>query len=635
MRKPVQPTVRPQRLKSFPAPVGGWIRNQSLAVPNARKPDGSALNGAFVIENWFPTATGLRMRRGSLTFNRLGSMTENVVSLFSYVNASNQKLFGATPTGIFDATNAAVQTHYTDGSGNVFVDDQGNKFIPFISSIGASVSGLTSGDWSSVQFANSSGDVFLDLVNGSDSKLLYDGTDFYPIGSTSLYSISYNTETQPFTVGKTLTGATSAATATIVKVIDNGTTGTLWVDNVTGTFGASEIITDDNTTPGSATTAGAPVLLFNGITGVSTSSLSYNWTYKNRIFYVEKNSLNAWYLPVDSVTGTATLLPLAGIFQRGGSLLFGAAWSLETLGGGLSEQCIFVTTEGEIAVFQGTDPSVADSWAKVGVYRTGRPLGAKAHIKAGGDVVMATDIGFLPVSASLTRDYAALSPVAVSYPIEVAWNEYVANRSFAAWTCEVWPSQQMMAITMPSPIGSTPTMLVANVRTGAWAPYTGWNAFCVLSFQGRMFFGSDNGRIIEAEVTGADDGLPYTASCVPLFDPLKAPASLKTGLLARSTLLASADIAPQLSLQADYQIALPPSPSAAQMPGGNTWDSGVWNVSKWDQVGQKSTKQQWQSVGGAGYALSPAVQITSGSLVPLDVELVSVDLTYDLADIVT
>lgn len=635
MRKPVQATVRPQRLKSFPAPISGWIRNQSLAVPNARKPDGSTLFGAFVIENWFPTATGLRMRRGSLTFNRLGSMAEDVVSLFAYVNGSNQKLFGATPTGIFDGTNTVAQTHFSDGSGNVFGDGQGNRFIPFITSVSPSVSGLTSGDWSSVQFANSSGDVFLDLVNGSDKKLIYDGADFYQIGSTSLYAIDYTAETAPFTVGKTLTGATSAATGTIVKVIDNGTTGTLWVDTVTGTFGASEVVSDNNTAPGSATTAGATVLLFNGVTGVDTANLSYNWTYKNRIFYVEKNSLNAWYLPVDSVTGTATKLPLAGIFTRGGSLLFGAAWSLETLGGGLSEQCIFVTTEGEIAVFQGSDPSVADSWSKVGVYRTGRPLGAKAHIKAGGDVVMATDIGFLPVSASLTRDYAALSPVAVSYPIETAWNEYVANRSFGAWTCEVWPTQQMMAITMPSPVGGTPTMLVANVRTGAWAPYTGWNALCVLAFQGRLFFGSSNGQIIEAEVTGMDNGVPYTASCVPLFDPLKTPASLKTGLLARSVLLSATEIAPQLSLQSDYQIELPSVPSAVQVPGGNTWDTGIWDVSKWDQAGQKTTRQQWQSVGGAGYSLSPSVQITSGSLVPLDVELVSIDLTYDLADIVT
>ncbi len=48
--------------------------------------------------------------------------------------------------------------------------------------------------------------------------------------------------------------------------------------------------------------------------------------------------------------------------------------------GGLSEQNVFVTTRGgEVAVYQGDNPDSIESWAKVGVYRIGNPLGSKTH----------------------------------------------------------------------------------------------------------------------------------------------------------------------------------------------------------------------------------------------------------------
>lgn len=555
MRTPVQPTVRPQKYQSFPAPIGGWIRNQNLATPGARRPDGTKVNGAFVLENWFPTATGIRMRRGSAVHTLIGDGSKNVVSLFTYLDGNNRQLFATTDDAIYDATTATTQDYIVDQNGFIFADENGNQLTPGVTrNTTAVVDSLSNGDWVVVQTANAAGDVFLRAVNGADTPLVYDGS--------------------------------------------------VW-----------------GTTP--------------AITGPDPTTFSYVWTHKKRAWFIQKDSLNAYYLAVDAIGGAATIFPLSGIFSRGGSLVFGASWSLETSSGGLSEQIIFVTTEGEIAVYQGDDPSDAATWSLVGVYRTGKPLGPKAHIKSGGDIAIATDIGLLPVSTAITRDYAALSPAAISYNIEVAWNEFVANRSFAGWQCEVWPTQQMVAIALPTPAGGAPTMLVANARTGAWAPYTGWNALCVQTFNNQLYFGSVAGTIVQAEVTGADQGQPYTASCVPLFDSLRAPASLKTGLLARAVLLSTSDVEPQMSLQVDYVINLPAAPSAPSVQDSNVWGAGVWNRSTWDAGAQKLTRQRWQSVGGDGYALAPSAQITSGSLVPPDTDLVSIDLTYDLSDVVT
>lgn len=612
------------KMQSFPAPMGGWIKNVNLATPDARLPNGQRVNGAAVLENWFPTATGIRMRAGSEAYAQLTN-DDDITALFTYVNGNNQSMFTATADSIFDIS-SSVFSILTDDADNLLVDDLGNTLID--SSISAGVTDLQGGDWSSVQFATSGG-VFLDLVNGADKKLIYDGTDFFPVGTSDLVSLDYDAETAAFTKGATLTGGTSGATATIIKVIDNGTTGTLWLDSVTGTFQDNETIADDDS--GSATADGSATTLWGKVDGADPANLSQNWVYKNRLFYVEKNSLNAWYLAVDSISGTITKLPLGGVFTLGGSLLFGATWSIES-GDGLSEQCAFFTTEGEVAVFSGNDPSSSSTWSKVGTYRIGKPKGPKAYIRAGGDVVIATDIGAIPLSVAVQRDIAALAPSAISYPIEVAWNEAIAERT-NDWTCAVWPTKQMVIVALPTADGEQPQMFVANARTGAWCLFTGLDATCMAVFGDRLFFGSKDGLVGEMEVTGADQGIPYTATVIPLFDPLKSPASIKTGLLARSTVRAPSKVQVGLSLQADYNISLPSPPNDLAITADNVWGAGVWGKSKWGTAADKQTFREWQSVSGDGYALAVAAQVTSGSVSPPDVEYVETELTYDMGDI--
>lgn len=552
MRQPAA-RVKPRIAEpaTFPAPVGGWIKNTNLASPDARRADGSKVNGAYLLENWFPIATGIRMRGGSDNYAQLGNGSLDVTSIFSYVNGNNRKLFATTEEALYEITSPALGLNslLVDDLGNYLVDDLGNYLIG-VSSVGdPDVDSLTGGDWIVVQFATPGG-VFLRAVNGSDTPLVYDGSDW-------------------------------------------------------------------DTTP--------------AITGPDPTTLSYVWAYKNRLFFIEKDSLNAHYLEADNIGGAATELPLGGVFTRGGSLMFGASWSIEG-GGGLTAQCIFVTTEGEVAVYQGGDPSTADDWALVGVYRIGKPLGPKAWIHAGGDLVIATDVGFIPLSQAVQRDYAALAPAAISYPIETAWNDAVAADA-TSWDCEVWPAKQMVIVAPPTAEGQTGQLFAANARTGAWAPFTGWNIKCLGLFGDRMFFGSTEGKIIECEVTGADQGVPYTAKCIPLYDPLKAPASVKTALMMRATVRAPSRVVPQLSLQADYNVNLPAVPDDAALVSSDVWGVGIWGTAKWGGATTVSTFQEWQSVAGAGYAVAPGVQITSGSPTAPDLELVQVEMTYDMGDI--
>lgn len=554
MRKPAA-RVKPRIAKpvTLPAPVSGWIRNESLATPNARGPDGSKVYGAFMLENWFPTTEGVRMRAGSAQHSLLGDGSLPVLSLFKYVNGNNRSMFGAIATGIYDVTVASdVGDLLADDLGDFLVDDDGDFLGVGIAGLTATVGSLTGGDWSVAQFATSGG-TFLRAVNGVDTPLVYDGTTW-------------------------------------------GTTPTI------------------------------------SAVGLTATDLSNVWAYKNRLFFVQKNSLNAWYLPTASIGGTAVLLPLGGVFNLGGSLLFGASWSMDA-GDGLSEQCVFVSTEGEVAVFRGDDPSVAASWTKSGIYRIGKPRGPHAFIRAGGDLLIGTDLGFVPLSQAVKRDYAALGPVAVSYPIETAWNEAVEQRSGDYWHSEIWPSKQMVLMTLATSSGQTPQIFVANARTGAWGLYTGWEANCILQFEDRLFYGSSDGLVIECEVTGSDQNDTYVCTCVPLFDPLKNPASIKTALQARATIRSSRRMNVKLSLQHDFVVRLPSPPDDTSVASGSLWGTALWGTGTWGGSLEKSTYQDWQSTPGSGYALAIATQITSGNTSPPDAEIISTDMTYDTGDV--
>lgn len=366
-----------------------------------------------------------------------------------------------------------------------------------------------------------------------------------------------------------------------------------------------------------------------------SSTFSYVWSWKQRLFFIQKASLDAWYLPVNTIAGAAVKLPLGGVFKRGGSLLFGGTWSQET-GDGLNTMCVFVTTEGEVAVYQGSDPSSAEAWLLVGVYRIGRPLGKNAWIQAGGDLVVATDIGFVPLSQATQKDIAALSPGAVSYPIETAWNQRVDNRSFAEWHCEIWPTRQMVMVLPPSDDDNNPELMVANARTGAWARFTGWHATCLEVFKERAFFGSTDGEIYLAETTGSDDGMPYTSTCVLQPNALNDPAATKIALQCRASLLSPDEPNDLVFVRANFSPDLPSVPDATPISVESIWGDAVWGEDLWslDTI-IKRRFSDWQSVSAYGDELAPGVMVTSGSLVPPRVDLYRFDLTYDQADIVT
>lgn len=511
---------------TFDAPIRGLIRNENLA--SGRK------GGARLLENFFPTTTGIRLRKGADKHATIGAGAA-VTALFEYAGGSTREFFAATPTAIYDVTAPA----------DVDVSPT------------AAVGSLTGGEWSTQNFTTTGGN-FLWGVNGADDGLLYDGTSWTAI----------NTGSSP------------------------------------------------------------------PVTGVATSALSFVWSHKNRLWFVQGGTMDAWYLPTDSVSGAATKFSLAGVFRRGGSLLFGGTWSADS-GDGMDDRQVFVSTEGEVALYEGTDPSSASTWALVSRFDIGRPLGAKATMTAGGDLLIATEIGLIPLSKAMVTDVAALDVASVAFNIDPLWREDAAARTSNAWQIAKWSAGNMAIVSLPRDDSADPKRcFVVNLLTGAWSVFTGWDTRSVVIFDGAPYYGTADGKVMAAEQGGLDDGEPFTGVYVGLFDGLRAPAVRKTVLMARATFLAGQAFNPSVTVATDYAIDLPPAPDAAAVVATSLWGTAVWGTAVWGGVLERTAQTKWQGVSRSGFAIAPALQITSADELDLDVELVSIDVTFAMGAVV-
>lgn len=362
----------------------------------------------------------------------------------------------------------------------------------------------------------------------------------------------------------------------------------------------------------------SPAITFSD--GTIPSQLNCGWLFKNREFFCKNGTLDAYYLAVNAVGGAANVFPLGGVMKKGGSLITGFSWSIES-GDGLSDMCVFVSTEGEVAVYSGSDPSSASDFALRGVYQIGKPLGKNCWIKAGGDVLVATVDGLTPISQVFTRDRQALTQVSVSRPIEDLW-KLAANATGTGWTLKPWPEQNLVFVSFPSNPVVDDTVFVLNVLTGKWTTVSNWRASCFENQQGSLFFGSIGGYSWQGDVSGTDDGMTFTATYLSQFLPAGNFGQRVNASLAHMYFRGKTKPKVKLFARADWDIS---EPSFASVSTGDQasseWDVGQWDVAIWNGLSTKYRFDFRQNVRASGDMLALGCVIVSGGEVRLDLDV--------------
>jgi len=233
------------------------------------------------------------------------------------------------------------------------------------------------------------------------------------------------------------------------------------------------------------------------------------------------------------------------------------------------------------------------------------------------------------LSEAVNKDSAALSLSAVSRAIEPEWRQEAKDRTLPFEILK-WSANSMMVVSLPPVTGLDDICFVCNIQTGAWARFTNWQTRCMSLFNGRGYFGANDGCIYEMEAGGSDDGVPYTAAYSGAFDHLDAPGVTKTITMARTIFKAATPIIAKVSGSTDYAETLPSAPSSPANFLTSEWDSGLWDSALWDTSNIKASyKTGWVGIGETGFSFAPQVQLTYG-VTPLPrVELVAFDIAYE------
>lgn len=338
------------------------------------------------------------------------------------------------------------------------------------------------------------------------------------------------------------------------------------------------------------------------ITGISSSDCINVNGHKNRLWFVLKQSTKAAYLPTGSVAGVAATFELGGLFTKGGYLVAMATWTKDG-GRGEDDLAVFISSEGQCAVYTGTDPASADTWALTGVFDLGSPLGYRCFTKVAGDLALVNIDGVLPISKALVTDRGAAAGVAITKNINNAMNEVA--RSFSenfGWELTPYAKGTMAILNVPIQEGETQHQYVMNTLTGAWCKFTGMNANCWAVYLNNLYFGGNNGEVMQADTVGADDGETITAIGQGAYNYYKSKGRLKQWKMVQPLLTVDSDSRPAIGISTDFRDnATLGTPTVAQTASA-LYDEAIYDTDIYAIEGRSVT--DWTGISGVGQCAS-------------------------------
>lgn len=635
---------------SVPSPIGGWNARDSLA--NMSPTD------AVQLVNWFPTPTDVTMRKGytvasilttstgvktisSITYSgvvaTLTTATAHGLTTGAYVSIT-----GTTPaeySGVYKiivtstttftyrmasvpANNATVVgvylnqattpvnslMNYTENSGYKLFGAAGSDIWNTQPNPAVKVfSGITSDKLQSVNMTNQAGH-FLVACNGVDPTMIYDGSNwFYVATTTTAATISAITRTSPSATA-TFTGATAHGLITGNRVTVSGASDS----TLNGTFVVT--VTGANTYTYTSTGTSTVTSLTGsyttiGITGVDSSNFINVNLFKNRLYFTEKDTLSCWYLDVDAISGPASPLYFGGIARNAGYLQAMGTWTLDA-GQGADDYAVFVTSMGEVIVYNGTDPDTAETWALKGVWQLGQTFSRRCFFKWSGDLLLLTQDGLVPLASALQS--SRLDPRVnltdkIYYAVSQAATNYFAN---FGWQINYFASENMLILNIPTDIGTE--QYVMHTITKSWGRFTGITSHCwEVSGDADMHFGS-NGFVGTFYDNLSDDGANITATAQQAYSYFDSPGQLKRFTLVRPILQSTGGVPSVLcGISVDFdtqsqlgQVSFNPATQTEGIWDASTWDNAVWS-------GGLITTKIWQGVTGLGYTGSVNLNVAS------------------------
>lgn len=366
------------------------------------------------------------------------------------------------------------------------------------------------------------------------------------------------------------------------------------------------------------------------VTGTS-APLGCITSWKNRLFIVGEGTNTVYYLPVNAIQGAVTELDLGPLMQHGGSIVAVTNWTLNA-GLDIDDYLVFFGSQGDIIVFQGTDPDNFETFALKGIWYAGRPVeGNRFFVQYGGDILFYTEFGLFPltklVNGQVATEFGALSEriQPVLSPITFT------NLNNPFWEVGVISDGTLLMLKLPQ-TDSQFVQYVMNLQTGAWSTFSGMPVNTQTTFNGIMYFGDQQGNVYKGLYSNLDNvdingsgGNQIMCRAQGGFSDFGQPGAYKRFQMAYPIFISSSP--PAVSVQMNLQYTFNPIYSTPNFPQSDS--AGDWDVDNWDQcawTGSTNTYAAWAGLQGIGYygSLQVACRGTAGTL------YVSTNVTVDV-----
>lgn len=347
------------------------------------------------------------------------------------------------------------------------------------------------------------------------------------------------------------------------------------------------------------------------ILGIDPSNLVFVTQWKRRLWFIEKNSTNAWYLATDAVTGTANKLDLGPFAKRGGKLAFIASWTIDA-GEGIDDFIVFGFENGDILVYKGSDPSTAATFGLVGSYFVGAlPVGRRSFEQFGGDLLILSELGIQPVSYVTRGGQSLLRAGSVDYlaKIQPRLSELVAQyANTPGWSMQFYARESLLILNVPAGAAFEFQQYALYTNTNAWTKFAGIpsnGAACIANNQ--YYAGTDDGRVLLVYDGYFDDvqygetvGNGIYGKIQPGYSYFGFPGLTKQWQAVRPTFLAGdrPDVVP--TMLADYAFQPSIGTPVTATPSGTLWDVGLWDDGVWG--GELNSFADWYGVEAVGFA---------------------------------
>lgn len=558
---------------SVPAPLGGWNARDSLAEMNPID--------AVEMVNFFPTPTDILMRKGYSQHS--GGFTGVADTVMNYAGPTSQTLFAVANGVIYNTATSTATSVYT---------------------------GLSNSRFQHANFTNSAGNPFLSAVNGQDPALLYNGTNWIKVAATATaQTISTITRGGTGNLTATLTTGSAHGLVTGNQVTISGAT----ESNYNGTYlitvtGPTTFTYVMATAPAADATVVGSYVVVHGITGVDSSLFININVFKERLFYVEKNSMNVWYLNTKAVSGAASKLDFGSVAKMGGYIQAMGTWTIDA-GQGVDDYAVFVTNMGEVIVYEGTDPSDVTKWALRGVWQLGSTFTRRCFAKFGGDLLLITQEGLVPLASALQS--SRLDPrVNLTDKIYGAFAQATSlYSSNFGWEIQYFAKANMLIVNIPTNTGFE--QYVMNNITKSWGRFTGVQATNFEIHNDNLYFGG-NGFVGKFWDTYADNGNVINATVQQAYNYFDSRGQNKRFTLVRPIFLTDNGLPSVFcAINTDFdtqsqlgQVSFNPSALSVGL-----WDVGTWDNNFWG--GTLAVNKDWQGVSGIGYCASISLNVAS------------------------